>query len=222
MKNPWESLSLTADCFVLRADRKRVLEFNAVAAPRYCLHLELLPEPYVGSLDAEVVLLNLNPGYSPKDKQFHKPHSYRGAWYKNLLHKDMRYPFYALDPRFRDAPIARWWRGALEALLEEFDPALIARHLLCVEFAPYHSKKYKSLGKPRLRSQRYNFQLVRECIKHGSVVIVMRHANSWLEAVPKLKGYERCFIAKNPQAKKISRVNLGPGFEAIREILRAC
>jgi hypothetical protein len=29
--------------------------------------LEALPEPYVGPVDAPVVLLNLNPGFDPSD-----------------------------------------------------------------------------------------------------------------------------------------------------------
>jgi hypothetical protein len=221
MFNPWHHFTPKGKCLVLPADQDRVLEFNAQADPYHRIHTDLLPEPYVGSPDAEIVLLNLNPGCSLKAGERDEPKRLRKAWGKNLLHRETEYPFYPLDPDLQDTSIARWWRGALGDLLEEFDASLIAKHLFCVEFAPYHSHKYKTLGNPRLLSQRYNFQLVRECIKHGSVVIAMRHAESWLEEVPKLERYERFFIAKNPQAKKLSRGNLGRGFEAIRETLRA-
>ena len=64
MDNPWCFLP-EAQPFVLQADAAAVATCNLKNAgtPRE-LHTELPPEPFSGRLDAPIVLLNLNPGYT--------------------------------------------------------------------------------------------------------------------------------------------------------------
>ena len=64
--NPWPALSYEPP-FVLHEDLHPVLQFNARATGRTRLELDLLPEPFVGRVEAPVVLLTLNPGVSDDD-----------------------------------------------------------------------------------------------------------------------------------------------------------
>ena len=68
--NPWLALPSRAP-YVLPEDRSAVERFNRTAAAPVRLETSLLPEPYVGRVDAPVVLLTLNPGVSPGDFALH-------------------------------------------------------------------------------------------------------------------------------------------------------
>jgi hypothetical protein len=70
---------------------------------------ELLPEPFLGTPNAPVVLLNLNPGYKESDIEFHKDPLFIKLSLGNLNHAPMEYPFYLLDPRIADSSGASWW-----------------------------------------------------------------------------------------------------------------
>lgn len=65
MVNPWISLPASA-LFVLSRDAEAIEAFNAGASESHAIHLEVIPEPFIGLPDAPVVLLNLNPGLPMK------------------------------------------------------------------------------------------------------------------------------------------------------------
>jgi len=93
--------------------------------------------------------------------------------------------------------------------------------MCCVELFPYHSKKYKPLGKT-LESQEYSFHLVRRALGRGALVIYMRAKKGWLEAVPELRGHERAFGLKNPQNVAVSPGNCPDGwFDEVERTLRS-
>ena len=62
--NPWPALPSEAP-FVLPDDQEAIARFNVSAPERTRLELTLLPEPFVGSVDASVGLLTLNLGVQP-------------------------------------------------------------------------------------------------------------------------------------------------------------
>lgn len=68
MDNPWLNLP---DCapFVLDYDKYSILNFNATAREEYRIHLEELPEPYTDRPTANIVLLNLNPGFYERNAE---------------------------------------------------------------------------------------------------------------------------------------------------------
>jgi hypothetical protein len=75
MRNPWLELPHQAP-YVLADDADAIERFNRTAsarrqADRTWLHLELLPEPFLGDPAAPIVVLSLNPGYSPDDAAWH-------------------------------------------------------------------------------------------------------------------------------------------------------
>lgn len=60
-KNPWSELPVEAP-FVVPCDSDLVKQFQILPPPpEHELHLDLLPEPYLGRPDTPVLLLNLKP-----------------------------------------------------------------------------------------------------------------------------------------------------------------
>jgi hypothetical protein len=69
--NPWLALPPVAP-FVLAEDRPTLDIFNRRARPDLRVETSLLPEPFVGRIDAPIVLLLLNPGLSDGDFCLHQ------------------------------------------------------------------------------------------------------------------------------------------------------
>lgn len=133
---PWSALPNEPD-YVLPEDAADVAVFNRSARPEHRLHLELLPEPFLGNLDAPIVLLNLNPGFVSEDVEHHKQPTFIARSLDNLLHRPAKFPFFLLDPNIT-APGNQWWTRRLRSLTACCDLETVARRVLCVEFVPYH------------------------------------------------------------------------------------
>ena len=112
MVKPWSELPTHDAPHVLQQDLPIVDAFNKRFAHDLDIKIQshLLPEPFIGDPNARVYLLNLNPGYSPEDDDWHRKPVYRNAIIENLGHKTAEYPFYFLDPRLDGAPGSAWWR----------------------------------------------------------------------------------------------------------------
>src|ERR1700688_5017120 len=96
--NPWVDLP-TIQPYVLERDAHAIETFNSVARADQRYHLEILPEPFLGLPTADIVLLSLNPGYSPEEERFHHLDDYfRRVALANLAHAEQTYPFYFLEP----------------------------------------------------------------------------------------------------------------------------
>ena len=110
MENPWPQLPIDAPR-VLPSDRSIIDAFNArYAKTKFAIQTQLLPEPFIGDPDARVYLLNLNPGYEPKeDDVYHADVAFRTAIIDNLNHKTVAVPLYFFDPRLKKAPGSKWW-----------------------------------------------------------------------------------------------------------------
>jgi hypothetical protein len=215
--NPWIALPESAP-FVLPADAAVIERFNCSAPEPFWLRLDLLPEPFVGRQDAPVVLLALNPGFSDSDPGLHGSATFAASVRKNIRHDSQAYPFYLLDPSNK-GPGYDWWRQRLRLLLEEFGAPLVSRSLLCVEYFPYHSRRYAH-AKLDVPSQSYARQLVHAAVQRDAVVIVMRGWNLWREAVPALENARRCFRLRSVQNVSVTPKNCPDGFAAVREVLQ--
>lgn len=210
VNNPWENLN-EAPPFVLESD-KQIIEAhnnNPKTNEDHKIHTELYPEPFLGNPNADVVLLNLNPGFSHDDCRFHKSNEYFiQQARKNLRHKS-DYGFYLLDEAINDAPGYKWWNSRLKTLITECGREKVAQNLLCVELFPYHSQRFKRID--HLPSQEYSFYLVSEAIKRKAIIILMRSKKLWIEAIPQLKNYHSYFPSKNPRCAYITERNLPEG-----------
>lgn len=217
MNNPWIDLA-SNDPFALGDDQARIVEFNRSADEAHKIHLEILPEPFIGNAGAKVLFLNLNPGYNVRDIDFHvNDRHFIESLRKNLMHANQDYPFYPLDPRNFDSPASRYWRRRLKRLSEKCGLMKVANGVLCVEFFPYHSKKYKGIGSI-LASQHYSFHLVREAILRKAAIVLMRSEKRWLGNVAELNGYPFLRV-RSWQNPTISKKNLPDGFDEIVRLL---
>ncbi len=220
MANPWIHLPQNPP-YVLPSDAPQVDAFNHRHREndQRLLRLDVRAEPYIGALDAPIVLLNLNPGYVPEDRLMNDDPDGKALWQSNVLHESLEYPFYVLDPRISWAPVAAWWRETLNALIAISDTQTVARNVLCIEYFPYHSRQ--DPGFPGLLpSQRYGFTLVDQAIDRGAVILVTRAARVWMEQVPRLIGYGRAFKSANPRRVIISPGYYPEGFPLLSQLLR--
>jgi hypothetical protein len=218
MQNPWIALR-QARPYVLASDASLLQSFNVSAAEKHRYDLSLFPEPFFGSLSAPVVVLNLNPGWSPDDAAVHAQHEFAAMSRSALAHDLKPYPFLHLQPTGLK-PGGKWWRQRARELISDvgFDP--VARRLGCIQFAPYHSRQYAP-GSPRLPSQEYSFALIRQAMTRGAEVVIMRSVNLWLSAVPELASYTRLHRGANPRAPFLTRGNLKSSYQVIAQRLRS-
>jgi hypothetical protein len=231
MQNPWQQLPRRKP-FVLGEDREQIESFNLHARGQHQIQLGIFPEPFLGRPKAPVVLLNLNPGYNAKaDPIHHKKPLFARRSRENLLHAEVDYPFYLIGPglvhlRERTA----WWDKKMRCLLEdkrlghsaESRSKMVANGVLCVEYFPYHSRKFNH-QKLRVPSQEYSFLLVREAIRREAVILLMRGKKFWCREIDELNSYPGLYISNSPQNPAISPANFCEGYSiAIDAIRRDC
>ena len=206
--------------YVLPEDAATIVAFNANVAPHHIVHLEVVPEPYLGDPNAPVVLLNMNPGYVDDDRTVHLDRHFNNAARSNLLHGHASWPLYLLDPSLPDSPGREWWRRKLSAVIAALGSAeAVAASIFVAEVHGYHSKRFH----PSLRipSQQYTFALVRAALKRRAHIVVMRGRRLWLHLLPEL-AEAPLITLRNPQNPTISPGNCPEQFDAIvRAILSA-
>ena len=207
MNNPWLELPTEEPPYCLPEDLPIIMKFNQQVEEIHQIRIDGLPEAYIGSIkDPRLVLLNLNPGWSPEDYQHFEHPEFRKAVIQNLHHALDEYPFYHLNPKFNFTGGAKWWGQKLRQLITEVGRETVANHVLVLEYFPYPSFRYKKIP-VLLRGQHYTFYLLRKFLKRKNVAIIgMRKVKEWLTVVPELK--DKLIKVKNPQNPAISPRNL--------------
>lgn len=213
--NPWPALPDDPP-YVLEIDRRAVDRFNKTASDRHHIHLNVLPEPFIGRREAPLVLLNLNPGFSPQDPDVHARDAVRGVVRSNLAHETDG--FYYFDPAFDDTPGGRWWRQRLGPIVKATSEAAVSTGTLVVELFGYHSVGWKPGC--NVPSQAYGVALVEEAIARGATIVAMRARRPWEQLVPNLVGYDRVFSLNSVQNVTISPRNCPAGWDAVTAAVR--
>jgi hypothetical protein len=205
--------------YVFEADKPAIAEFSNHVREEHRIHTDVRPQPFLGSRDAPIVLLNLNPGFDESDYlDFKDPYTLE-VWRKNLLHEPLAYPFYSLDPKLSHTGGARWWKEKLKEPIQIAGLQTVANSFLCIEYFPYPSRKFKAM-RSLVESQQYSFALANQAIDRNAVIVVMRANRLWERAVLRLSGYPQLFTLQSPIAAAISRKNCVEGFPKIEAILR--
>ena len=215
--NPWSALPAVAP-FVLPSDAPAVEAFNQRAAAPLRVETSLLPEPFVGRVEAPVILLTLNPGVSAGDFALHEDPAFQERVLGCHRQEKSPYPNYYLDPEV-SGPGAAWVRRIARPLLNEFGDEVVANALTLVEFFPYHSERFAH-GKLTVPSQRYTFALVRAAIERGAAIFITRGRELWYAAVPGLRDYRRSFLTRSVQNVVISPRNCPDGYAAVAASIR--
>jgi hypothetical protein len=209
--NPWTVLP-SLPPFVLPKDAEAIARFNARASLDHALHLDIVPEPFLGNPEAPVLLLNLNPGFIEADIPAHRNRDFRAAAFENLEHRHPEFPFYLLDPAF-PSPGQDWWKRKLRLLIEEVGLHSVASNVFVVEIHGYHSQRFApGLGLP---SQAYTRRLVLDAISREATVVVMRGRRVWEFLVPELSGLSSVVYIRSVQNPVISPKNCPESFEGI-------
>ena len=129
----------------------------------------------------------------------------------------MAYPLFFLDPAIEgksDGAGRRWWKRILHQLLREYPESVLAKALFCVEYFPYRSHSFRSI-RGYVESQRYGFDLVKQALRRGAMVIMMRSEKLWFEAIPELEYYRLLFSLSSPRSPTLSKGNLKDGFRVL-------
>lgn len=185
---------------------------RAMGSDSHKLRLDVLLEPYIGDSSASVYLLNLNPGFSSKDLDWHSREDFGSAIRASLAHEKTEYPFYFMNPKYSEAEGSKWWLKKLGPLIEKVGLQQVAKNVFCVEYLGYHSFKYHRIS-PKitggyLPTQQYAASMVRDAMKENKTIILMRSRAQWFWLVPELENYENLMRLKNPQNPYLSPNNL--------------
>ena len=195
MRNPWLGFDVRtiAPRYVHPADEAVVNAYEAKRRGRdYELATHLLPGPWVGRLDAPVVMLMANPGvsereshptWSPSPTERHRAHA-------SLRQKHLDLPYYWLDDELSDTDGYRWAAQQLNRLVADVGREDVARNLLALSAHPYHSISFDD----RLRalpSQRFTLAVLRRAIANDALVIAVRARKYWFTVVPELEEHDR-------------------------------
>jgi hypothetical protein len=200
--NPW--LTLQDDPFVFEKDRPLVEAHNArYENTDYEIRLEVVPEPFIGSPNAPLWLLNLNPGFSEGDLR-HGPELIATQKKSAILEVD---DFWYLDEAYASAPGHDWWSKKLGALTREYGIQRVRKNLFCVELFPYHSKKWRGNSNKLWPSQLFTLDVVKTAAKNKKKFVVMRQAKNWMKLVPELENARHTNL-KNFRNCSVSRENL--------------
>ncbi len=218
MKNPWADLPIESP-FVLDCDKEIVCAFNKLRSEKVKFQLKYLPEPFLGDPNASIVLLSLNPGFAGKGDSLHlTSETFKQKSRQNLLHTKAEYPIYLLDPEFRKSGGHQYWYRKLRSLIEDFSLKCVAEKIFVIEYYGYHSEKCGFGGE--MASQGYSFHLVKEAIKRGAIIVVVRHNRKWMQKIPELETYPHKYTLNSPQAGNISRMNCPNGYDSICDLFK--
>ena len=207
-RNPWLALP-TKPPYVLPDDWKIIEEVNRKNTKKnLSLQTEMLPEPFIGSLDAPLVILLQNPGDGAheEDVALHRQADFHRRVRACHRQEDVPYPHYSVDPK-ENGPGGRWWKGQLSELIKDFGHSTVALGVVCLEFVPYHSKNF-SHSRLHLPSQDFTLQALQRAIgREATIIIAMGKGREWIKAVPELADYRFAFKTNSWQKAKISPQN---------------
>lgn len=204
LSNPWANLPHT-EPYVLAEDLQIIESHKNFTG----LRLDTLPEPLVGGLDnANVVFLALNPGFTNSDVEVNMqlPKFIDGC--RNNLVNPSTSPFYYFNGGLEETGGYKWWSAKLKPLIKAGVTENILREkIMMIEYFPYHSVNYRHINR-FTPSQLYAFEIVREAIRRGKTIVIMRSKNLWLEAVPELANHPYMTLS-SAQNVVISPKNIG-------------
>lgn len=163
-----------------------------------------------------VLVLLLNPGFSPDDRATHADDGFRSRVLSSL--RDGKTTHHYLEPT-ASGPGRDWWTRVTRHLTEAVGTEMIREQLLAVQYLPYHSKRFAH-STLRLPSQAYGFALVRRAMERGAFIVCARAFRHWCEAIPELSSYSKLVRLRNPRNVVLSPGNLD-SFEVLVAALKA-
>jgi hypothetical protein len=205
VRNPWLDLP-SQPPYVVPVDAPFIEVFNRSASRDARVRTELFPEPFIGPLNAPIVMLLLNPGVSRGDFAVH-----RHPVFRRNIRECLREPRGVRVHQYltgeTPGPGTQWWTRIAGPLIRATTAARVAKSVLAIEFFPYHSVSYQH-AMLRLPSQAFTFEMVRRALQREAVIILGRGEPGWIGAVPELARYPLLSRLRNVRNSVISAANL--------------
>lgn len=224
-KNPWKELSKKIENNDFNLIEKNSLEmdnstiefFNQNQSDTYKLRTTMLPAHFSGNiLESKIVLLASNPGFVEDEvENFYCNPKFIKERISELTFANKR--FISNDKeRKAESP---YWHQKMRWLIDELGFEKTSENVSLLQFNPYHSTKFKEIPKKYfaghnsnnyLPSQNYGFEILRNCIEQGKLIVVLRSKKAWFTAIPELKNYEdqgKVITIKNKRQPSLSPKN---------------
>jgi hypothetical protein len=215
LENPWIGFQYS-DKMVLGMDLASVTQHNQSSKLEYQFLLHLAPEPWIGNLQGNLLVLYSNPGATKENlnKVLQPKHNLvMEKSIRNLNQTNLEFPHFHFDPELDGTEGALWYKAKYKWLIESTSMNAVAKNLVTCELAPYHSVKWK-IPKIMPPSQEFTYQVIRDAISREAVILLARTPRVWLQNIPELSRYPYVFKPNSINAS-ISPNNYPAGFEKI-------
>ena len=212
--NPWLSISLDNLTKIAPCDQSEIEKLSP--SDKEKIFLDLTPEPFIGDPQANVYLLNGNPGYSDTDNCFSCSALMTSIMKDVYSHKnisfiwnDFNHPLEIECPRTGRKikhPGQEYWEKRLKDLTKALgrNPRLFE-----LEFFPYHTKDfYKFMERPFLPSFEYTRYLVEKALEEDKTIFILRHKVEWEKSIKGLKDYPKKYTLKSPRRTYLTEGNM--------------
>jgi hypothetical protein len=212
MKNPWLGFDLRtyAKRYVNPIDDAVVDAYEIKQrGPEFQLATHLLPEPWVGRLDAPVVMLLANPGIAERedDPSWSPSAAERHRGQATLRMKKLDLPYYWLDEELADTDGYAWADHLLKRLIADAGRENVARNLVTLSAHAYHSHMFDDRFRS-LPSQRFTIAALRRAIANDALIVAVRARKYWFSAVPELEQHD--IRGRVLRTDTVQNVTLGP------------
>lgn len=218
--NPWIGFT-KSNKMVHPLDQVAVEHHNKTSKRDYQFILHLAPEPWIGNIEAKLLVLYSNPGATKSNalgifQPLHDLVLERSI--RNLNQENQEYPHFDFDPELNETEGAMWFHKRFRWLVDIFGVQKVSQQLLTCELSPYHSLKWK-IPKLMPPTQNFTYQIIREAMLRNATILLARTPKLWMENVPELATYPYLFRPKSINAA-VSPNNYPDNFEKILEALR--
>ena len=217
LNNPWDGFEYS-DEMVHPLDIPSVTQHNQSSKPEHQFLLHLAPEPWIGNLKGNLLVLYANPGATKDNlkRVIQEDHSkVMEKSIMNLNQKNTEYPHFHFDPELSGTEGSKWFESKYKWVLDATSRQAVSRNLVTCELAPYHSVKWK-VPKIMPPTQEFTYQIIRDGIERDAVILLARSARVWTQNVPELLKYNRVYQPNSINAS-ISPNNYPNSFEKIIE-----
>lgn len=215
MNNPWLDFNIS-DHMVHPLDEDSVAYHNRTSKAEHQFLTYLPPEPWIGNLNASLVVLYSNPGATINNTKrvFQTGHDLVvEKSIQNLKQTLKNFPHFHFDPALANTEGATWFLQRYRWLIEQVGISAVSKNLLTCELAPYHSLKWKEPKRP-IYTQSFTNHLIRSAMDRRALILVARSKRIWFNHIPELEKYPRTIYPNSINAS-VSPGNYPRDFESI-------
>lgn len=212
--NIWQNIQHKNGKYYLQDDLNYIDVYNILYSHKNnngkstFIDLKCVPEPRLGSIDAPIYILQLNPS-----KVYPNNNSNIACELLSLKNDILPHIYLKNSNTWWDKYVFRVKDGfgdllKKKGIYEDEQIRVILSNKICsVEYFPYNSEGFDS-GYLRLPSQQYTRELVLYAIENNKCIIISRSAKLWFGLVPELNGYSNLYFCSSSQSVYISENNI--------------